>query len=242
MLNNIKKLFQTYNGVTIASEISKEHYYQGLKFLAEDDIKNAIMYFEKASDEIPSAAFNIALIYFNGAGTILPNFNLARIYFENADKLGHDRASYFLIILNCDLSSHTSKEEYLHLLKAASASFDLDHSSIGALAYLIACDVMRLIKLNHSLESFIDYEVWCIRNFANYQVKHFYAQSSLINWEFMFEDKWSWSQGDVDTISDYINTDVTPYIMFQCEQPIQLKDFGVMRLAMVNYIYEYYYK
>ena len=71
---------------------TKEIYNKGVIALSKGNIKQAINYFERVDYEHPSAAYNLGLIYLDGAGCLVPNYDKARQYFQQADEMGHKKA------------------------------------------------------------------------------------------------------------------------------------------------------
>ncbi|MCF7530587.1 hypothetical protein ACOR62_00050 [Neisseria lisongii] len=237
-----KKLFQSI--FSNHSYKIKFIYNKGVRELARNNISYAINIFESISDKHESAAFNLGLIYLDGAGKFVPNYKLSRKYFQLADNLGHPRAKPTALIIGLDKDPKFTLQDYAMLLPFAVNQYVLG-GQLGNLAYLIAYDIIHhILKTStneiYGLSRFLDYEIYCIRNFANQEVTDFYHTSSLTDYELVYQD--DWENGETAALSDYLNEKMTPTIIALSHGKLKLFEMGTLRLAAVNTVYKYYYE
>lgn len=240
--NFLKKFFFSIN--TNQSEDIKAIYNQGVLFLSDNRVEQAIKCFEQVADIHPSAAYNLGLIYLDGAHKIMPNFDDARKYFKLAYNLGHEKAQKSAIIIDIDKEHAIDVQKYSIFYPIAILHFITARQS-GNLAYMIANDIIFNIIENsfnqiYSVKRFVDYEVWCIRKYANNEVNNLYKKSSLQDY-FTFYDN-DWNNGDTANISDYINEQTIPLITQISGKQINPFDLGIPRIIAVNHVYKYYAK
>ncbi|WP_432716971.1 tetratricopeptide repeat protein [Haemophilus haemolyticus] len=236
-----KKLFQAI--FTSQPDEVKVIYNQGVMALSGGYVHRAIFFFKQVCEQHPSAAYNLGLIYLDGAGKITPQYSLSRKYFQLADRLGHRKAKVSAQVIGLNEEKELSMREQLKFFSLAAKQYIEGHQ-LGNLSYLIAYDVIHNVLETssnewHSLERFISYEVYCIRNYGNREVMDLYESSSLKQWEITDED--DWNNGEAAVISDYLNTFVFPNIINQSKGKLRLDKMGTLRLAAVNAVYEYYY-
>ncbi|MFU2079712.1 hypothetical protein ACLQ91_03920 [Avibacterium endocarditidis] len=237
-----KKLFQAI--FTSQPDEIKMIYNQGVMALSRGDVHRAIFFFTQVCDQHPSAAYNLGLIYLDGAGKITPKYSLSRKYFQLADRLGHRKANVSAQIIGLNEEKELSMQEQLKFFSLAAKQYIVGHQ-LGNLSYLIAYDIIHNILEQssnewYSLERFISYEVYCIRNYGDRDVIALYENSSLKQWKITDED--DWENGEVAVISDYLNTLVFPNIINQSKGKLRLNKMGTLRLAAVNTVYEYYFE
>lgn len=236
-----KKLFKTI--IATHNDDIKIIYNKGVTELARGNINNAIELFEQVYEQHESAAYNLGLIYLDGAGVMLPNYQLSRKYFRIAHQLGHPRAEKTAQIIGLNENRILSvKEQFAFFV--FSVSQYAEARQIGNLAYLVAYDIIHnVLKTtsheNYSLRRFIDYEVYCIRNYASDEVKAFYKTSNLIYFLEWYED--DWENGETAAISDYINESVLFSILQLSGGKVQFTEMGILRLAIVNEVYNYWH-
>ncbi len=227
---------------TSNSDNTKEIYNQGVLNLARNNIQEAISLFEKISTTHSSAAYNLGLIYLDGVGKFTPNYKLARHYLTMAHKLGHQKAATSAQIIGLNSEKKLSKAEQSTLFQFAVMQYVLG-KQLGNLAYLIAYDIKHNILETssnelYSLDRFISYELYCIRNYGNQEVKELYETSSLTNREINYMDDWVY--GETAVISDYLNNQVWVNIIGLSDGKIKFYELGTLRLAIVNAVYESY--
>ena len=235
-----KKLFQQIT--TFLPSDVKSTYNEGVNALARGDLDKAISLFEQVCEEHPSAAYNLGLIYLDGAGQITPKYDLARKYLQMADRLGHERARTSAQFLGLNGERKFSQQEQLEAFIIAVSQY-IAGRQLGNLAYMIAYDIKRNIldtssHERYSLERFLSYEVWCIRDYGDDDVMALYETSSLKYYPVNYED--DWENGETAIISDYLNDKVFTTIMQLGQGELQLHKLGRLRLAAVNAVYEYY--
>lgn len=236
-----KKLFQSI--WTDQDDSVKEIYNDGVNALARDQLDQAIALFEQISAQHPSAAYNLGLIYLDGAGKITPKYQLARRYFKLAEKLGHERAAISAKIIGIDGERKLTQQQHVEFFKFAVMQY-VEGRQFGNLAYLAAYDIKRNILETstnefYSLERFLSYEVYCIRNYGNEEVMDLYRSSSLVHWNITDLD--DWESGKTAVISDYLNEKFVPLVIALSGGKIRLDEMGTLRLAIVNTVYEYYF-
>lgn len=234
-------LFQDIN--TENSQDIKDIYNSGVRALSKQDIQAAVETFKRIEDEHPSAAYNLGLIYLNGGGLYIPDYSLARKYFQLADKQGHDKARKSAEIIGFESERHIADPKEYHEFMMRAAIRAALGQQFGNLAYVIANDIIYNVILTstnqrYSAKRFIDYEVWCIRKFANKPVKHFYRQSSLQNYAVSYQS--DWASGETAVISDYFNTKIIAAIMRYSGGKMGIEDLGVPRLMAVDCVYKYF--
>lgn len=236
-----KKLFQ-HIATFLPSDV-KSTYNEGVNALARGNLDKAIFLFEQVCEQHPSAAYNLGLIYLDGAGKITPKYDLARKYFQIADKLGHGRAKISAQIIGLNGERKFSQQEQLEAFIIAVSQY-IAGRQLGNLAYMIAYDIKRNIletssNEQYSLERFLSYEVWCIRNYGDEDVMALYETSSLKYFPTNYYED-DWEDGETAIISDYLNEKVFKTIMQLGQGQLQLNKLGTLRLAAVNAVYEYY--
>lgn len=235
-----KKLF--YNFKSFRSGPVKDIYNKGVNALARGNLDEAISLFKEVYEQHPSAAYNLGLIYLDGAGQITPKYDLARKYFQMAEQLGHERAKFSAQIIGLNGERKLSNQEQIEFFVISVAQY-IAGGQFGNLAYLIAYDIKRNILETssnewYSLERFLSYEVYCIRNYGDEDVMALYESSSLRNWHVTDVD--DWENGEVAVISNYLNERVFASIMELAQGKLQFDKLGTLRLAAVNAVYEYY--
>ncbi|MCI5764282.1 hypothetical protein [Actinobacillus porcinus] len=235
-----KKLFS--NIFSYQEESVKLVYNDGVTALARGDIRKAISLFEKVCNQHPSAAYNLGLIYLDGAGQFTPKYNLARKYFALADQLGHQKAVISAQVIGLTGERVLTIPEQLEFFQLAVTQYTLGRQ-LGNLAYLVAYDIKRNIletsrDEQYSLDRFISYELYCIRNYGNDEVMNLYRQSSLINLSINYQD--DWENGETAVISDYLNNQVWGSIIACSGGKLNFDEMGPLRLAIVNTVFEYY--
>lgn len=235
-----KKLFQSI--ATFQPDNVKSTYNDGVNALARGDLTTAIPLFEQICQQHPSAAYNLGLIYLDGVGQFTPKYDLARKYLKMAYELGHERAEWSAQIIGLNKERKLSIQEQMEFTQFAVMQY-VHGRQLGNLAYLIAYDIKRNILETssneiYSLYRFLSYEVYCIRNYGNEEVMALYETSSLTNWNITYED--DWESGKTAVISDYLNEKVTPFILSIAGSELALEELGIVRLAAVNAVYEYY--
>lgn len=235
-----KKLFQQIT--TFQSDNVKSIYNDGVNALARGELDKAIRLFEDICDKHPSAAYNLGLIYLDGVGKFIPKYNLARKYFQMADQLGHPRAKVSAQIIGINGERKLSVQEQMEFFPFAVMQY-VSARQLGNLAYLIAYDIKRNILETssnelYSLERFLSYEVYCIRNYGDEDVMALYETSSLKCWNITDEE--DWESGETAVISDYLNEKVFMAIMQLGKGELEFGKLGPIRLAAVNAVYEYY--
>ncbi len=218
-------------------------YNDGVNALARGDLDKAIPLFKQICEQHPSAAYNLGLIYLDGAGQITPKYGLARKYLQIADSLGHERARTSAQIIGLNGERKFSQQEQLEAFFFAVAQYVAGRQQLGNLAYMIAYDIKRNILETssnewYSLERFLSYEVYCIRNYGDEDVMKLYETSSLTDW--YITDEEDWENGETAIISDYLNEKVFAAIMQLGQGELQLNKLGTLRLAAVNAVYENY--
>lgn len=252
-----KKLFQHID--TDYSEDTKDIYNQGVIALAKGDIHTAINLFEKVDYEHHSAAYNLGLIYLDGAGKILPDYDKAREYFQQADELGHEKARTSAQIIGFDdeifysLIPNPNNEELQASFIYSLIQF-IESGQCGNLAYVLAHMFIiwnekftsyanfKILKdaeiFTNLINEFLNYEVYCIKKFANEEVEYFYQQSALKNFDYNWDNIFHISE-----LSEYFNDNAIPIILGTAKQfhnkNLKLEDLGVLRFMMVNYVYTY---
>lgn len=236
-----KKLFQP---IFSSNKIDvKEIYNNGVNQLAKGHIDSAIELFEKVCNEHPSAAYNLGLIYLDGAGKFTPKYELARKYFRLANDLGHPKAKQSSIVIGLEGDRKITVEEYQMLFPFAVTQYALG-DQFGNLAYLIANDIKKNVLETssnewYSFDRFLSYELYCIRNYANEEVLSLYENSSLVNGVDNYTE--DWEGGETAVISDYLNEKVIPSIIALSDGKVNFFEMGRLRLAIVNTVYEYYF-
>ncbi|OBX06252.1 hypothetical protein QV08_10630 [Gallibacterium salpingitidis] len=236
MLQLFKNIFTTQN------DSIKEIYNKGVIALAAGNLDQAIQYFEKVSDQHPSAAYNLGLIYLNGDGKILPKYTLARKYLSLANKLDHPKALPSSQIIGLTVEKKLSMKQQMDFFKLAVAQY-ADGHQLGNLAYLIAYDIKRNILETssneiYSLDRFLSYELYCIQKYGSEEVKSLYKKSSLINLPINYLN--DWENGETSIISDYLSEKVWPNIIILSDGKLEFTGMGILRIAVVNTVYEYY--
>lgn len=263
------KLFKPID--TKQSASIKAIYNQGVFALSENNLPQAIAYFKQIENKHPSAAYNLGLIYLNGDGIFLPDYDKARKYLQLADELGHEKAKKSARVIGLE-------DELFYSLIPDPQNMDIGinlHYSLeqfivggqcGNLAYILAnlfilwnekftfyshpnliVDEEQFKKL---ITEFITYEVYCIREFANDEVRGFYNISSLVHakgdWDplgMAMKQRTFTEYRSVAELSDYLNEHSVPFLLNSAKQTynrnFKLEDLGVLRLMMVNYVYEY---
>lgn len=233
-----KKLFQLIS--TNQDDSVKNLYNKGVNELARNNVDDAISLFKSISHQHPSAAYNLGLIYLDGAGKILPKYSLARKYFRIADELGHTRAKLSAEIIGLNGERKLTKQQQIDFFPFAVMQY-VQGMQFGNLAYLIAYDIKRNILETstdeiYSLERFLSYELYCIENYANEEVKALYKTSSLMNFSISYYD--DWKKGETAMISDYLNDKVFRTVLGLADGKISFFEMGPLRLAIVNTVYE----
>lgn len=236
-----KKLFQNFAGTS--SDDVREIYNRGVNALARGQLDDAISLFEQVCEEHPSAAYNLGLIYLDGAGQITPKYNLARKYLQMADRLGHERARTSAQFIGLNEERKFSQQEQLEAFIIGVSQY-IAGRQLGNLAYMIAYDIKRNIletssNEQYSLDRFLSYEVWCIRNYGDDDVMALYETSSLKYFPNNYYEE-DWENGETAIISDYLNEKVFATIMQLGAGELQFNKLGTLRLAAVNAVYEYY--
>ena len=233
------KLFQNID--TDYSDDVKAIYNFGVLALAEGNILEAISYFKQIEKQHSSAAYNLGLIYLDGVGISLPDYDKARYYFQLAKSSGHKKAKKSAQIIGLKEERIINLAEYRKFLPIAVQQFALGRQ-MGNLAYMIANDVIFHVIENstnqlYSAKRFIDYEVWCIRKYASEEVNHFYQQSVLKDYLTCYD--YDWEEGETAKISDYLNDSVFTNVMALSDGKFSFFELGVPRLIAVNYIYSH---
>ena len=218
-------------------------YNAGVRALSAGKVQTAIEAFSSIADKHPSAAYNLGLIYLHGGGLYIPDYDLARQYFQLADNQGHDKARESARIIGLTGDRHiVNINEYHLFLKISSVQAALG-KQFGNLAYVIANDiiynvVLTSINQQYSAKRFIDYEVWCIRKYASKSVERFYLQSSLTEYNICYHN--DWDNGETAIISDYFNTKILANIIGYADGAVDIAELGIPRLIAVDYIYKYF--
>lgn len=244
----------------------KSIYNQGVIALSEGNLPQAIHYFQQVEDEHPSAAYNLGLIYLDGAGVLLPNYDKARQYFQLADELGHQKAQQSANIIGFDdelfyslIPNPQNKEVQESMIYSMIQFFE--GGQCGNLAYVLGNIFIlwneKFTTYSHPnvlvdkeifrnlITEFITYEVYCIREYANAEVRAFYNISSLPNfdgdWETFYPLNMFIKHRSEAELSTYFNNNAVPILLASAKQfhkkNLQLEDLGVLRLMMVNYVY-----
>ena len=247
---------------------TKEIYNKGVIALSKGNIKQAINYFERVNYEHPSAAYNLGLIYLDGAGCLVPNYDKARQYFQQADEMGHKKAKQSAEIIGLNeevfysLIPNPNNEILQERFIKSSLQF-FEGGQYGNLAYILAhmfilwnenftsYSYPRVFldkeKFKELITEFITYEVYCIRNFSNKEINQFYQVSSLTHvnadWEHFYPLNMFLKRNTEAELSEYFNLNAVPLLLGIAKQfhkkNLKLEDFGVLRLMVVNYVYEY---
>lgn len=218
-------------------------YNEGVIQLKIGNTRKAIDIFEKIKNKHPSAAYNLALIYLHGDDGLLPDYSLARKYFQLADQQNHPKARKSAYVINLDGEKKITAEEYLLKLSISIQQF-ISVGQIGNLSYIIANDVFYNIigtstdKIFSSIR-FFDYEVWCIQNYASQKIMRLYEKSELNNYIPCYSS--DWEDGKVAVISEYVNDIIMKIIFPVSNGALDIFGFevGAMRLAMLNYVCKY---
>lgn len=237
-----KSLFQNVFSGRADDDPIKLSYNKGVQALARNDLEQAIACFESISEQHPSAAYNLGLIYLDGAGKIIPKYELARKYLHLAYSQGHPKAEKSAMVIGLQGEKKFSPQEYAMLFQFSLLQY-IQGRQFGNLAYLIAQDIKRNVLETstnelYSLDRFLSYEVWCIRNFANDEVKALYKTSSLTSLSVNYLD--NWESGETAIISDYLNEKIFSLIIELSQGNVKLTEMGTFRLVIVNTVYEYY--
>ncbi|MDK4525952.1 tetratricopeptide repeat protein [Kingella kingae] len=247
---------------------TKEIYNKGVVALSKGNVKQAIDYFERVEYEHPSAAYNLGLIYLDGADVLVPDYEKARQYFQQADEMGHEKAKISAEIIGLNEKVFYSlipnpNNEVLQERFIKSAIQFFEGSQCGNLAYILAHMfilwnekytsyshpkvLLNKEKFKELVNEFITYEVYCIQNFANKEVNQFYQISSLTNangdWEHYYPLNMFFKHKIEAELSEYFNVNAIPILLNINKQfhkkNMKIEDFGVLRLMVVNYVYEY---
>ena len=240
-----KPLFQGIFSGREDNDPVKVKYNLGVQSLARGNLQDAIDKFKSICEQHSSAAYNLGLIYLDGNGQIVPNYELARKYLTLANNMGHPKAAMSAAIIGLEIERKLSIEEYVQAFQHALLQY-IQGGQLGNLAYLIAYDIKRNILETstnelYSLDRFLSYEVWCIRNFANDEVNSLYKNSNLIHYTVNYSN--DWDSGETAVISDYLNTKTFPLIIGLSQgnlKLLKLDEMGTLRLAAVNAVYKYY--
>ena len=242
------KLFSSID--TNYSSETKSIYNNGVIALSEGNLPQAIHYFREIEDEHPSAAYNLGLIYLDGAGILLPDYDKARHYFQLAHELGHTKAQKSAEIIGLrepEMYNFTCPDEKRNMAISISIIQFLEGGQCGNLAYVLANFFVLLGAVQISqfdnqafektLSDFIHYEVYCIKNFANEEVMKFYQISSLKNIDIHWDGLLHTSE-----LSDFFNKTAVPLILKSAKsqrKKLELADLGILRLMIVNYVYNH---
>lgn len=260
------KLFSSIE--TNYSPETKAIYNKGVIALSEGNLPQAIVYFNQVTDEHPSAAYNLGLIYLDGAGILLPDYDKARHYFQLADELGHPKAQQSAKVIGLDdelfysLIPDPHNEEVQENLIYAMMQF-FEGGQYGNLVYILT-NIFILWNENFTsyshpnilvdkekfrtlITEFITYEVYCIREYANAEVRAFYNISSLVkangDWENFYALNMFFGHKLEAELSTYFNNNAIPLIFSIAKQfhgkNLRLEDLGVLRLMIVNHVYNH---
>src|SRR5699024_3028478 len=239
-----KKLFQNI-WTDQADSITNIYNECGTALAIGDQLDKAIAIFKQICEQHPSAAYNLGLIYLDGVGKITPNYRLARKYFQLAHNLGHSKAEVSARIIGLNGEKKLSVEEQQELFVFAVMQY-ATANQFGNLAYLIAYDIKRNILETstdelYSLDRFLSYELYCLRNYGSDEVLALYETSSLVDLPINYLD--DWESGNTAKISDYINEKVLLSINLVADflgEKVNFTEMGTLRVAVVNAVYEYY--
>lgn len=237
-----KSLFQSISSGRSNDDPVLIAYNNGVNALARGELIQAIAHFKPIAEQHPSAAYNLGLIYLGGNGQMTPKYHLARRYFQLAAQQGHPKAEMSAQVIGLNGEKKLSPQEYMKLFTHALAQY-IQGRQWGNLAYLIAQDIKRNVLETssselYSLDRFLSYELYCIRNYANDEVEALYETSSLTELSVNYLD--DWESGETAVISDYLNEKVFALIISLSQGNIRLDEMGPLRLAIVNTVYEFY--
>ncbi|MDK4580182.1 hypothetical protein QG025_03160 [Kingella kingae] len=246
-----KRLFNPID--TKYSPETKEIYNKGVAALSKGNVKQAIDYFERVEYEHPSAAYNLGLIYLDGAGVLVPDYEKARQYFQQADEMRHGKAreSAQTIGLHEEESFKTANQTKREQDQFARALIQfIQGGHCGNLAYILAqiCIIWNEnytsrgirdeIRFKTFVTEFMNYEIYCINKFANNEVSKFFAISSIKNFTYHWDNMFHMSE-----VSNYLNGVMVALVLNTAKKSfnknMKIEELGVLRLMVINYVYEY---
>ena len=181
-----------------------------------------------------------------------PQFDEAREKFKEASKKGYFPAIVDAQIIGFDEpympigNDQATIRDYLKLQKMAVDEYIKDKNKIGNLIYLIVVDLQYRVFNTSSypieyMTRFVDYEIYCMREYGNEETKKVHNNSLLKDWELLFFN--DWNNGMTAKHSDYLNESVFPLIMSLSQLKLNVFDgsMAVLRAGVVAKILENLY-
>ena len=190
--------------------------------------------------ETGKAAYDLGIRYLNEYPI---NFELARENFRKAVSLGYMKAKQAAEVIGLNEPNKIEANNASELMLKAIFNYKNNQKHIGDLVYFITYD-LKFNVFNTSSDPFyyasrfIDYEVYCMREYGNEEVKEFHNKSSLRNWELLYQD--DWESGEISRHSDYLNEKPFPLISALSGISMMNGDMAVLRAAVVADILDNY--
>lgn len=171
------------------------------------------------------------------------NFDLARKNFKKAVNLGYFKARDAAYVIGLDAPNKIGLANAIEVMLKAVNNYKNNQKYIGDLVYFVTYDLKFNIFNTSSdpvyyASRFIDYEVYCMREYGNDAVHRFHNKSSLRNWELRYTD--DWESGDLSKHSEYLNEKSFPMISVLSGISMVNGDMAVLRAAIVVDILDNY--
>ncbi|MDP0383699.1 hypothetical protein Q7Y45_07405 [Glaesserella parasuis] len=171
------------------------------------------------------------------------NFDLARENFRKALNLGYTKARKAAEIIGLNAPKEINASNAFELMNKAIENYKNNQKHIGDLVYFITYDLKFNIfdtssNPTYYASRFVDYEIYCMREYGNSAVKMFHNKSSLKNWDLQYAD--DWEDGDIPRHSEYLNEKPFPMISALSGISMMNGDMAVLRAAVVADIVDNY--
>ncbi|MFA9488553.1 MULTISPECIES: hypothetical protein [unclassified Mannheimia] len=171
------------------------------------------------------------------------NFDLARENFKKAVNLGYAKARDAAYVIGLETPNKIGVDNATEIMLKAVNNYKNNQQHIGDLVYFITYDLKYNIFNTSSdpvyyASRFIDYEVYCMREYGNDVVYRFHNKSSLKNWKIKYTD--DWESGEIPRHSEYLNEKSFPMISALSGISMMNGDMAVLRAAVVVDILDNY--
>lgn len=171
------------------------------------------------------------------------NFDLARENFKKAVNLGYAKARDAAYVIGLETPNKIGVDNATDIMLKAVNNYKNNQQHIGDLVYFITYDLKYNIFNTSSdpvyyASRFIDYEVYCMREYGNDVVHRFHNKSSLKNWKLKYTD--DWESGEIPRHSEYLNEKSFPMISALSGISMMNGDMAVLRAAVVVDILDNY--
>ena len=190
--------------------------------------------------ETGKVAYDLGMRYLNEYPI---NFELARENFRKAVSLGYMKAKQAAEVIGLNESNKINSNNAYELMLKAISTYKNNQRHIGDLVYFITYDLKFNVfdtssNPTYYASRFVDYEIYCMREYGNEAVESFHNKSSLRHWILQYKD--DWESGEMSKHSEDLNEKPFPIISALSGISMVNGDMAVLRAAVVADILDNY--